>query len=202
MNINRAQLENFWLWFKSKSPQLRSSYTERSTIEELDQMVGTISPQLDWEVGPYSDGDNYFALSPCLSTSNLQVTKSIVSFAPVIPGWVFLHAKPAKAWVPKWTVFTSSNSTYSVDATNWKYILYAYDDNVFDIDICVDSLPSDETLRKSVVETALVNILGEEVFLSRLAAIEILPFDEMYAKSNNWSSFEFLKLHMNKLESK
>jgi hypothetical protein len=51
-----------------------------------------------WEIGPWENDLQFFALSPDLDIARLALTKQVIATAPDCKGWHFLPSKPPKNW--------------------------------------------------------------------------------------------------------
>jgi hypothetical protein len=184
-------IRDFWHWFESNVDRITVAYDRSNT----DWLRDNISPQvkrlghpLNWEMGPYHAAARTFVISPTVR-ENLPLTRSIVASAPMLNGWHFLHAKPAKELL---TLEFNANG-HSINADNWHYQLTAYDGGEFvDIDLYLDgAIPDDKMFCELVVEA----LLGEERRLDQVGHVTPHLADSV-AVPDNLTPIRYLKEHV------
>jgi hypothetical protein len=80
-----------------------------------------------------------------------------------------------------------------IDASNWEYILYQFEDTSFDMDIKVDEIDGSLETYKLAVDIALTGYLGEEVVMRSIPNVTIVDELEDEAKA---TKLRFIKKHM------
>ena len=171
----------FWVWFAANSEQVRKAYNHGDypwIDEAVNPLLEKIAPDMAWEMGPYCLPNDAFVLSPT-TRENLAITKRAVALAPVIAGWRFLPAKPAKELLSLEFVIEDR----SVNADNWRYKLTSYNKGEFvDIEILFDLADApcseDEDMFCELVVEALI---GEELRLDRVGYLNPRTVDDVSA---------------------
>lgn len=197
MTIDNSAINKFWDWFKSISTELLSNDTYQNLISQLDERVNNLGP-ISWEIGPWPNGKQFFALSPNLNPEELAFTKHIISLAPPCNGWHFLPSKPPKNWLGIWNMKNEKGLTIHVDASTWQYVLYQFDDGTFAIDIKASGIDGNEDTRLMAVDIALTGYIGEEDFMASISDIQIVDeFED--AILSKMTSIEHIKAHLESL---
>lgn len=159
----------FWEWFEAMSSRLAENPIPESLVEEVSERIDRLG-HYDWEIGPSPKGDQLaFVISPGLNPELLPLTREVVALAPTLSGWKFFPARPPKAWHMKWTMHFD-HGVMAFDASEWKYVLYQYDDGLVGVDLLAPNIspllsPED---RESVAQFFLLSVLGEEAFLTKV----------------------------------
>lgn len=197
--IDFNNIKAFWEWFKEVEFNLHKGIYEPVIIDKIDRFVNQLNDQLDWEIGPESDSDEqYFCISPSLNKDLIGLTSNVISEAPALGGWKFYSMKPKKGWVPSWVMYNEVGQKINVNASNWCYELFSYDDNTFDIEVVADGIDGNEKTRYWAVEICITNILGEEVFMDRILNLKVVNF---FNDDNNKGLLKNLGKHLDKLSS-
>ena len=192
--LNESQIQKFWAWFQSVSVQLYNDCVNKRVIENLDANIKKLG-LFDWEIGPYNT-KLYLAISPNLNPQLLDNTKQIIAYAPKSEDWVFLSSKPPKNYYPILNLVNEFGNSISINIDSWRYILYHFDNDTFDMDVVTEEIHGNVSTKKLAIDIVLTNILGEEKYISLIKNIYTLDcFDE----SNNSSEFKFLNEHINKI---
>ena len=205
MLIDYDKVKQFWKWFISVSDELSKSSEDDRLLKQLDGFVSTIGQDLDWEIGPVElemnikdDAKSYLAISPCLNEELLSKTREIIARAPDCKGWAFFPSKPVKGWTGSWNMLNELDRVISIDANEWKYILYQFDDATFDMDIWVNNVDGNLTTKYIAVDVVITNLLGEERFMNEIKNISIIKGDDLNTQ-HNWSLLKNLDKHLNAL---
>ena len=173
-NIDLGNVIEFWNWFKSISKKLLLEPTRADLISQIDNRLSKFG-LFDWEIGPWEDNTYYFAISPNSDAGKLEFTLEFVKNAPQCAGWHFMSSKPPKSdWQGKWKMKNQMGKEILVDSSNWEYILYAFEDGTFDIDIKINSVDSDSNTVNTAIDIALTGYLGEEAFMRLIKNIKIV----------------------------
>jgi len=204
MIIDYDKIRFFWEWFTSVSEELLKKGDNSAFIERIDHFITSLDERLDWEIGPVEGelalnykAEQYLCISPCLNTDRLYLTKEIISYAPTHASWLFLSVKPAKGWIPRWTMLNELDKVIPIDSTHWKYVLYLFDDGTYDMDVWIDQVDGNSDTQLSAVEIAVTNLLGEERFMRSIKNIQLIS--DINDANKRWSKLENLKVHLDKL---
>jgi hypothetical protein len=193
MNIENKDVIRFWKWFQSIATELFQNPTRADLIGQIDSRIARLG-RFDWEVGPFEHGTSFFCVSPNLDISRLEITNHIIALAPICDNWIFLPSKPPKnEWKGLWKMDNNLGREIIIDASNWEYILYQFEDTSFDMDIKVDEIDGSLETYKLAVDIALTGYLGEEVVMRSIPNVTIVDELEDEAKA---TKLRFIKKHM------
>lgn len=199
--MENKKIEMFWKEFISIVKDIEHDYTSPTSFQKIDRLVDDIGPY-SWEIGPSSNDvtDFSFTISPNMEKSLLEETKHIISFAPKLPNWSFYHAmQPKIGWEMTFLIRTNNGSEFKINGSDWKYVLYEYDDGKFDIVIknpLISGLSLDDLY--TAAEILIKGIIGEELFITRINEIEIINYFDNEIM-NKESLIKNLSNHINKL---
>ena len=162
----------FWDWFSGAETRLRSLQPGSADWLDLDKRLRELGVEA-WEIGPAvaSKARYAFALSPRAHAAEYERCKRIVALAPQLADWEFLAAKPRKQWRRK---FFWSGDHIEIDASNWRFVVYRYEDTKVEIVLLGDllsRLPPDDQL--GVLEFVVESELGEALCIERLCGLDI-----------------------------
>ena len=127
-------------------------------------------------------------ISPAGDPELLRATRKVVSKAPAITDWEFLHARPPKQWQTRFTIEDRSGVVREVDASGWRYVLLRYPDGAHEVVIEAPSAAElDEELRYSAAIVVLDGLLGEERRIEAVDEVSVVPKleDEYAAKARD-----------------
>jgi hypothetical protein len=96
-----AGIDAFWRWWPSVRPRLEASIGgagwDQRLIDEVDEHVSAIHPELSWELNPGRRAENAFCLSAHGDPDLRGVTERWVRSAPPADqGWEFHPSRPAR----------------------------------------------------------------------------------------------------------
>ena len=155
--------------------------------------------RFDWEIGPYRDENYYFAISPNLDTHKLETTKEFIKYAPICAGWTFLPSKPIKNdWKGIWKMHNEDEKEILVDSNNWRYVLYKFEDETFDMDIIIDDIDGNKDTIDMAIDIGLTGYLGEEKFIELIKHIEVVSNIEGQ-DPNKTTLVKYIKDHIESL---
>ena len=97
----------------------------------------------------------------------------MISLAPVVDGWEFIAGKPKKNEILPWLMLDDSREI-TVDPSIWRFILYKFKDNTFDIDVKLNDLNGSLDFQYLAVSILLTNALGEKEFMKWIKGINIV----------------------------
>jgi hypothetical protein len=166
------QAREFWLWFATHDAQLRRLSPSSAEWQQLDAHVSALGFG-SWEIGPAvaSTAQYMFALSPQGDPDKFARAQRIIGLAPEVTGWEFLPAKPRKLWRRQ---FEWSTRHVSIDARNWQFVVYRYDDGKSELVLLGDPLRQlPETEQESVLTFVVESELGEGLCIDRICGLDI-----------------------------
>jgi hypothetical protein len=175
------EIHAFWLWFATIADSLGDNFDNASLLHALDaQLLGL--GDITWELGPGSKTENMLAISPDGRPELLPLTKHIVSMAPDLPQWEFFPARPAKSASLEFAIIGSSGKEIDIDARPWRYVLFRFPDQTFDLVLEQNNLTkATDDDRYTAAVILLDGLLGEAVRLLRVRDVEpvfSLAFDQ------------------------
>jgi hypothetical protein len=167
-----AKIAEFWRWFQTIADDLATNFENERLLAELDARVSQLGDVL-WEIGPGKAQENALVITPDGSKEWLPVTQHIVEQAPRISGWEFESARPPRDCDIQFSMEGADGAHLDIDARPWRYVLFKYPDNTFDIVLeqnNLHSLSDDDRYAAAVV--LLDGIVGERRRLALLVGIE------------------------------
>ena len=167
-----AAIAAFWAWFVSVAEQLSKDFANQQLLNLLDEQVAHLG-EVSWEIGPGVQAQNALIITPDGSKEWLATTQRIIGRAPVIPTWELHWARPPKRWNLEFTLGTSIGQI-CVDAKPWRYVLFRFPDNSFDIVIEQNNLEIPDGDRYSASVIVLDGILGEHLRLELFVEVDSL----------------------------
>ncbi|WP_183573929.1 hypothetical protein HDF18_08700 [Mucilaginibacter sp. X5P1] len=195
-NLTKTDIKKvvkFWDWFKSVSNDLILNPTRNDLTIQIDNHISQLG-HFDWEIGPWDENSFYFAISPNLDPNKLNLTHQIIEHAPKCKGWHFLASKPPKEWQGIWKMKNEKGTEIWINSNNWKYILYAFEDKTFDMDIMIDDINGNDDTINMAIDIALTGFIGEEKFMNLIKNISIISCDEEF--SEKATSIKYIAKHI------
>jgi hypothetical protein len=171
-HISSKAIQSFWDWFATIADRLGDNFEDSQLLGELSARVSTLG-NVSWELGPGTDAENALAISPDGDPDLLPLTQRIVSMAPTLFRWEFLSARPARAVALAFSIATSGGRDISIDAQPWRYVLFRFPNETFDLVLEQNNLVAaadDDRYTAAVV--LLDGLLGEATRLLRIHDIE------------------------------
>jgi len=185
MEISKLDINMFWDWFSKHYKDLGENFDNEKVLNEIDDKLMDLGG-FAWEIGQGTKSDNQLVISPGGDLDLLPITKEIVSYAKIIPGWEFHYAKPPKEWDFIFDFEKDNGDVFEINASNWQYVLLKYEDEGFEIIIQtrdLDGLGEDDKLVAS--EILLDGILGEEVRMLHTSYIDVVKdFDNQHVNKS------------------
>jgi hypothetical protein len=173
-------VDAFWEWFQGVHDSFGDQFENSALISELDRRVNELG-DFAWEVGPGHVAPNALAISPGGDRDRLVLAREVVMRAPHVPGWEFFAGKPAKGWMPRFTVDGPDGVAVDVDADAWRYVV-RHERGSRVILVEANNLPTLPTsYRRWAAEILLDSILGEEL---RLEAFDEVRVVDAFAASD------------------
>ncbi|MBL9024471.1 MAG: hypothetical protein JNL21_19910 [Myxococcales bacterium] len=152
----------FWCWFASAARRLAATnFADQGLLQELDARVSRLGP-LGWELGPGQQLSYSLTLTPDGSVELLPLTEAIVAAAAPIPDFELHSARPAKRWDLRFSITGPRGEEVPVDARAWRYVLFRFQDGLFDILIEEPNMGhAEEDMRVSAAIVVVDGLLGE-----------------------------------------
>lgn len=192
--MNKSAINQFWTWFKENSEKIAKYDKEADIPKIIDHRVQDLGG-FEWEIGPGTEKEFAFVLSPGRDFQKLTLTKLIVDLAPTLAKWEFYHARPPKRSEPVVKLPVGSRNPKVFNGMNWKYVMIEYPDRKIDL---VIKLPKSDIQHPNVYEAAEViveSVIGEEYFIKIINEIELVEeFDSQF--KNHESNMIFLRDHL------
>jgi hypothetical protein len=190
--LNISEIRDFWQWFSANCEKIAIDFENSNLLDELDNRITSLG-DFTWEIGPGKIKSCALVISPGGDVELLKKTKEVVKNALECKDWEYYYAKPPKEWDLTFDYETQNGKTILVDASGWEYVLLKYEDGMFEIiikDFTLCQLDDDE--KQIVAEIVLDGVLGEELRMERIFAIEIVDdFAPQYQdKSTNIKKLE------------
>jgi hypothetical protein len=188
---------NFWDWFQQFDFASEAILTDGAFLFELDKRISDFG-NFVWEVGPGKYKPYSLVISPGGDVELLEDTKEFISVAPVMENWEFYFSRQIKEWKNCFSVKIGDENIL-VDVSGWEYVLFCYDDGMFDIEL--KPIPYMEIFdgdKYGIIEMVVDSIVGEELRLKKILSIEIVKaFDiEFHDRRSNIKN---LRKHLDKL---
>lgn len=199
--VSDAKIAEFWRWFETIANELASNCENERLLAELDKRVSQLGDVL-WEIGPGKADENSLTITPDGSKDWLPVTQHIVKQAPRISGWEFQSARPPRHWNMQFSINGAGDTHLDIDARPWRYVLFKYPDNTFDIVLEQNNLQSaSDDDRYTAAVILLDGTVGERRWLALLGGIEAVETlsTEHSRKAN---PMHHLAQHLDSVESK
>jgi len=188
--MKEKEISLFWEWVKNNIEHLNPKTITDEYINELETKIEKLG-DFSWEIGFDSKVGKYFlTISPEGDFELLQLSKDIILHAPKIENWIFYSSKPPKQWKLKFNLLIDDKKVL-FDANEWRYVLYKYSDNKYDI---VIQVPEYYALYKEyffqIGDIAVTGELGEGFVIEYINEIELVfEFDD----NQTGKDFIFLK---------
>lgn len=193
------KIEAFWSWFTLNEPTIINAVEEESAsdfiVENLDNLILALGA-FSWEIGPGNKKTWCLTISPNENKDLLKISRSIMEIAPNLDKWEFNYFKPAKDWDRKFVVYDDLMNEHAVDAASWNYVALKYPDQMIELIIEADNISHlDQETALTAVSLVVMSELGEEVKISKIAALDVVSnLDDHH--SSNRTSIEYLKNHI------
>lgn len=194
-----AKIAKFWRWFQTIANDLAANFENEGLLAELDERVSELG-DVSWELGPGKAEENALAITPDGSKEWLPVTQHIIELAPRISGWEFQSARPQRDWDMQFSIEGAGGTPLRIDARQWRYVLFKYPDNTFDIVLEQNNLHSiSDDDRYAAAIVLLDGTVGERRRLALLGGIEAVEtLSAEHARKAN--PMHHLAQHLDSLE--
>lgn len=178
MKSNRQlhRISGFWEWFQANAGAIANDPENPELVNELDQRVRLLAPELTWEIGPGVSKPWQLVVSPDCQEDFRELARSVVAAAPSLEEWEFYPAKQPKEWDYKFELARESDEeTVSIDAGQWTFVLLRYPDGVREILLKGTGLATiTDDQRQQAGAIVLENVLGEDIFMDYVDEFEVL----------------------------
>jgi len=190
--MQSKEIDNFWNWLKDNIEYLSPKKITEEYIDFLDKEIEKLG-DFSWEIGFDNRIDKKFlTISPEGDVELLELSKTIISKAPNIADWFFYSSKPPKQWKLVFNLLINGEKV-QFNATEWKYVLYKYPDNVYDVVIKVPfSYKPYEDYFYQIGDIAVTGELGEAFVLEYINDIDLV-FEFNEKETGKEKSFPYLK---------
>lgn len=187
--MNNPAIAEFWDWFAQNSTSLKSDRYDEILIDELDQIISNWD--LVWEIGPGLTKSNSLTISPNGNKDLLDKAKSVIASAPELDTWEFYYLKQPKE---NWHKANLIDKAVKIDALEWTYILFQYEDKKIEIVLKADNLAHlDQETKELAIDLVLTNLLGEQL---RIAKIDFFDIVEEFDNAKGGIKLEYLPAHL------
>lgn len=177
--MRTGKFDVFWDWIKNNIDYLIPKKITPEYINLLDKEIEKLG-NFSWEIG-FDDKvkKKFLTISSEGDTELFELSKAIINQAPPIEDWIFYSSKPPKQWKLIFNLIINGEKV-QFDASEWKYVLYKYDDGVYDIVIKVpNSYKPYEGYFYQLGDIALTGELGESFVIRYINEIELVyEFDD------------------------
>jgi hypothetical protein len=170
---NKA-ISDFWNWIKDNIDNLKPKALTKEYIDLLDTKIQELG-DFSWEIGfDNREKNNFLVISPEGDPELLEKSRAILNEVPKIDNWAFHSAKPPKQWKLIFNLFIDGIKV-QFNANEWKYILYKYPDNVYDVVIKVPySYKPYEEYFYQIGDIAVTGELGEAFVIEYINEIDLV----------------------------
>lgn len=170
----QSQVTHFWEWFGQNEHRLRQNTNMKSVVEALNNQVLEFG-FFSWEIGQGRQKPYYFAISPNGNEQRLQISKAIIEKAPEFRHWEFHYCKPSKQWDFTFEMYDAFMIKQKFKAKKWEYVLLQKKSGNFRILIKAKNMQTlDWDDQQAAGKMVIMNILGEELVMERIDAIEVV----------------------------
>jgi hypothetical protein len=171
--VAEEAIRELWAWFADRAQFLARNMMNEAMHAELDARVSALGP-LVWEIGPGLVKPNAFVVSPDGDADLLALTTQIIEAAPPLADWEWHAARPPKQ---RWNLtfdLRADGTSRSVDASRWRYVLYDFGDEVFELTVyALFTEDLADKLREAAVEIVLQGVLGERRRMSNIGRYDV-----------------------------
>lgn len=179
----------FWRWFVKNENIIKnciendSSPDREYVVDQLNELILSIGT-FTWDIGLDDNNAWFLTISPNGDKDLLKVTKEIMRFAPDHMNWIFYSSKPVKNWNRTFSVYNYDFDVVEVDASAWHYVCFEEDDGRIELMLEAENIEHlDSEMALSAANQFVLNELGEELKIRRIASVEIVDkLDGEYEK--------------------
>jgi hypothetical protein len=174
--MNEVAIDDFWTWFLLVEADLRGNSVDDDMIETLEAHLFRVCV-VDWEIGPAREGVTRLSISSHEGDhEGLVAARLLIECAPTLPEWEFSLYKPRRReWNLEFEI-VGQEGTRTIDAKQWEFVLYGFDDGTFDVLLRPDESCRD--IEKDALSTAAIIIvdgeLGEDARRTVIGDIDVV----------------------------
>lgn len=187
----QIDIRTFWNHLIPFLDQIKISPENSELIHRVDKFISD-ETEFDWEYGPSTGAEFYFCLSPNLREELMDDVERVIALAPTIDAWEFIAGKPRKNEILPWIMLDENNGEVEVDPSKWRFILYKFKDNTFDIDVKLDGLNRSLDFQYLAINIMLTSALGEKEFMRLIKNISIV---EEFPGGSNAKSIPMVEIY-------
>ncbi|QIH34490.1 hypothetical protein [Sphingobacterium sp. DR205] len=174
------KINAFWKWFVKNANHFLPKSISNEYVELLDNEIEKFG-DFGWEIGfDNKVNKNFLTISPDGDRGLFELSKTIISQSPNLEDWIFYSSKPPKQWKLIFQLLIDDEKV-EFNADEWKYVLYKYPDNVYDVVIKVPiSYKPYEKYFYEIGDIAVTGELGEGFVIEYVNVIELVyDFDNV-----------------------
>ncbi len=170
----KSKISRFWDWFQESEHLYREVTNPQVAVEAMDNYVLEFG-MFSWEIGEGKSKSHYLMISPNGDGKRLDISCALMEAAPNLQHWEFLYCKPPKDWDFQLEVYDQFLVKQQVDASEWEYVLLQLPGNYVEVTIRVNNMDDvDMEDKLNAAEMALTKLVGEELVINYLGALEIV----------------------------
>ena len=169
--------DNFFKWLV---PKLDRLFEDKDVQAEVSVQLQMLHKDLNWEAGPGTKKECFFAFSPSLNRELLNYTQELCHKAPQLEDWEFLAAKPRKKWSERCIRLTDDGETKEYFFDDWKYYLTSFNDGeFFDVNLVAGEKSYDNKETLEYAADLFVEFeLGELMYIELIDKVNVITPDK------------------------
>ena len=170
----QAEITLFWNWFQESEHLFKEVTDPQAVVEAMDEHVLSFG-LFSWEIGEGNSKPHYFMISPNGDGRRMEISYKIMEAAPNLRDWEFRYCKPPKEWDYQLEVYNRFLVKRRIDVSEWEYVINKTPDGMVEViiqSLNMDDIDTEDQL--NAAEIALINILGEELVIDNLCALEVV----------------------------
>jgi hypothetical protein len=183
--VSEEKIEAFWKWFAQNEQHIRKGEHSDKMVEGLNSHILAFG-LFAWDIDRDENGDFCLTISPNGSADRLHISQQIIGGAPSLPYWAFNSSKPATDWNYQLEMYDTNVDLQSIDASQWKFVVIPEPDGKVELIICAQNVHIlHEDDQWVAGDTAVTHLLGEELKIQSLAALEVTTQFESEEEENS-----------------
>ena len=192
------KISRFWEWFQQSEQMYREVTDPQAAVEAMDNYVLEFG-LFSWEIGEGKSKPHYLMISPNGDGKRMDISSALIKAAPNLQHWEFLYCKPPMDWDFQLEIYDQFLVKQNIDTSEWEYVLFKLPDNYVEVIVRANNMPEVEMEDKlNAAEMVLTKILGEELFINYLGALEVVrDFNDEQGKHSH--QMRSLKSHFEEL---
>ena len=169
-----SKISRFWDWFQESEHLFREVADPQTAVEAMDNHVLEFG-MFSWEIGEGHSKPHCLLISPNGDSHRMDISYKIMKAAPNLRHWEFQYCKPPKNWDFQFEIYDQFLVPQIIDAGEWEYVLVKMPGNYVEVIIQANNMANiDPEDKLNAAEMALVKILGEELVIDYLGALEVV----------------------------